>query len=421
MFKRTDDGSRGTGALNTRTSATTRQDGLMAFGFGLLKKFAATAGAAVIAIAIFNVSQDQDFSIWKTQRTLPPVPKLERGGKNKQLVDAASIRQRIIKEPIDARSYVNGALLAASVDGDRSAEPIMKHALRIDPRNTAARSWLFNLSLRQERFAEAVNEASVLYQLDPLVDSPLSYTLAILTQLGDVRAIIIKRFYMTPFLSAILRAVPANGLDEQALLEIAAAVAPSAQGDAQSKILSEALERGDYAAASRALKSFRASAGTSQDLIHDGFFKGLKGPPPFTWSLVANDDVRAEAINLPGLPSALQLDRFSSSSAVAARQSVLVEAGSYRFSYLVKAGRQGSRAIFVAPFTWAITCPSIAKPDLASMPISVVGGSNWTSVSLTIEVPSTCKLIDIALSSTQAEANMVTDVTITRVRLVRVQ
>ena len=390
----------------------------MAFDFGVLTKIAATAGAVVIAIAIFNGAENQGSSIWKTKRALPPAQGFEQGGETKSVVDAASINQRIVDEPFDAQSYVDGALLASSAGGDRLGEPIMKHALRLDPRNTAARALLFNLYLHQERFAEAVDEASVLYRLDPLVESPLSNTLAILSQLADVRAIIIKRFHETPFLSAILRAVPPNGLEERAMLEIADAVAPSAKVDAQAKILGEALGRGDYAAATRALRSFRSSSGESQALVHDGFFEGTVGPQPFTWSVIADDDVRAEMVQaLPGSPSALSVERFSATPAVAARQTILLQAGNYRFSHLVKTGDQGSRAAPVAPFMWTITCPALAKPNLASLPINPKSSSAWAAVSWTIEVPSICKMIEIAFTSTPADENMAADLMITRVRL----
>ena len=165
----------------------------MTFNLGVLTRVAATAGAIVVAMAIFNGAEDRGSSISKTERAVLPPQATEQGRESKLLVDAASVRQRIAEEPFDGRPYVDGALLASSVGGDRLAEPIMKHALRLDPRNTAARAWLFNLYLREERFEEAVDEASVLYRLDPLVEAPLSHTLAILAQLSDVRSSIIKR------------------------------------------------------------------------------------------------------------------------------------------------------------------------------------------------------------------------------------
>lgn len=387
----------------------------------MLKKIAAIGVAVLIALAILDGANDPSVPIWQTDPALhhPVGSGQGLGGGGAGLSDAALNKNGAIEEPLDPGSFVNGALLRSSAGDDRHAEPIMKHALRLDPRSTAAGAWLFNLYLREERFEEAVNQASVLYKLDPSLGAPLSNTLAILSQLADVRSLIIKRFNNTPFLDSILGSIPAGQLGEEALFEFAAAAEPRARVDTQTRIIADLLGRGDYDATSRALRSFHHSSGLAGNLIHDGSFTGIKGPQPFSWSYVADAAVRAvvEAAGAPGSPAALHVERFSPASVVAARQSILVRAGKYRLSHLLKAGDQGPPVGGDPPFMWSISCPGLPKPALASLPIRAGQSPRWVAASWTFAVPANCRLIELALSSTAADYTSEADLLITRVRL----
>jgi hypothetical protein len=309
---------------------------------------------------------------------------------------------------------------AISEGDDQKAEALMIHARRLDPRSVPARTWLFNLYLRQERFKEAVDEAHVLFRLDAALEAPLSRTLAILAQLEDVRALILRRFARTPYLDAILRAVPSGQFDEQILVELAAQVEPRSRVDAQTRVIADLLSRKDFEATSRALASFGGQAAAAGYTVQDGLFTGDEAPSPFAWSLVANSDVRAERVSdVSSRPSTwLRVERFGSVSAIAARQSLLVRPGTYRLSHLVKAGDQQS-ASGPAQFTWAITCPDLPKASLATLAVNPRSGS-WAETAWTIQVPSGCPMIELALASTATDFSVRADLLITRVRLDRV-
>jgi hypothetical protein len=323
---------------------------------------------------------------------------------------------RLAREPLQPLPFVRAGLAASLEGNDRKAEAQMVHAVRLDPRNTSARSWLFNLYLREERFGEAMDQAMVLFNLEPTLQAPLSRTLAILSQLDDARAIIIQRFAGTPYLDAILGSLPPGQLGEQALLQFAAAADPKTRVDTQSRIIADLLGRKDYAATARALRGFRGHAGQAEGLVYDGSFSGAKGPQPFTWSLTTSADVRAEAI-ADASGSALHVERFTASPAIVARQSILIKPGKYRLSHLLKTGDQPPSNGASPHFAWTVTCPELPKPTLATLPLSVAAASEWGPTAWTFEVPSTCKLVELALLAPLEDLPVRSDVKVKRVRL----
>jgi hypothetical protein len=240
-----------------------------------------------------------------------------------------------------------------------------------------------------------------------------------LSQLDDVRGLIIKRLANTSYLSAIVASLPPGQVGERALFELAAAVEPKARVDAEARIIADLLGRRDYDATSRALRHFRLASGQADVIVQDGSFSGTKGPQPFNWLLTADADVRAEItpVDQPGPPSALRVERFSAASVVAARQSIIVRAGRYRLSHLVKTGGEAPPADTAPDFTWTITCPALAKPSLASLPLKTATLPRWTTESWEFEVPPTCRLLELALVSTAADFSRHADVMISRVRL----
>lgn len=385
-----------------------------------LTKIGGTGVAVLLATALVGRVSNPPISPSVADRL--PIPAASGEGPNgtaDSVEEAVSAQRRLFKEPFDPIPFISRALVASQEGRERDAEAMMRHAVRLDPRSTTARSWLFNLYLREERFPEAVDEASALFRLAPSLEAPLSRTLAILSQLADVRAIIVRRLAYTPYLDAILGAIPAGQFDERALLELAAAVPPESRVSAQSKVIADLLGRKDYAATSRALQYFRHTGRESDALVYDGSFNGKDGPEPFRWSLTANADVRAEAIttNLPGSRSALHVERFSAAPGAAARQKILVDAGRYRLSYKIKADVGESQSDTVAPFEWTITCPSSAKPALASIPVATSTSAQWITTSSMFDVPSTCRLIELSLASTATEFPKHAELTITQVRL----
>lgn len=328
----------------------------------------------------------------------------------------AEALQRIAREPLQPLPFVRAGLAASLSGDDRTAEAQMVHAVRLDPRSTSARSWLFNLYLREERFGEAIEQAAVLYKLEPALEAPLSRTLAILSQLDDARAIIIKRLAGTPYLDALLGSLPPGLLSEQALFQFAAAADPRTRVDTQGRIIADLLGRKEYAATARALRLFHRPTDPAGTLVHDGSFAGTKAPPPFTWSLTTSADVRAEA-TADASRSALHVERFTASPATAARQSVLLKPGIYRLSHLVKAGGQAPANGGSSPFAWTITCPDLPRPTLATLPMGAVTSSDWRLTAWTFEVPSACNLVELALTAPLADFPLKADVKITRVRL----
>ena len=382
----------------------------------ILTRVAATGVAALIASVLLARVDDPLPSPSSPDRL---VSWQRSGGDIPQARDTVLSADRVAENPFDPLPFVSSALIASQGGREDEAEAKMRHALRLDPRSAPARSWLFNLYLREGRFAEAIDEASVLVKIKPSLEAPLSQTLAILSRLVDVRAIIIKRFSDTPLILAIIGALPAGQLGEQALFELAAATEPAARVDAQTRIIADLLGRRDYDATSKALRYFGLAPEAGKNLVHDGSFNGIKGPQPFSWSFLANADVRAEAesVNLPDTPYALRVQRFSATAAVAARQSILVQEGSYRLSHLVKASDQTMQAEPATGFQWTITCPALNTSPLASLLLKAANPSRWNVVSWTFEVPSTCHLIELALVSTATDFSTHSDLMISRLRL----
>jgi hypothetical protein len=71
--------------------------------------------------------------------------------------------------------------------------------------------------------------------------------------------------------------------------------------------------------------------------VYDGNFAGLPGPPPFNWQLFADGAGNAELARKSSLPQSTALDAnyFSEQPSTMAQQTIVLEPGSYIFSYSV--------------------------------------------------------------------------------------
>ena len=331
------------------------------------------------------------------------------------------LAERARDDPMASTPFVEAGLITARAGQDAKAAAIMKHAVRLNPRDRGALAWLFTNELRRGEFAAAIVRAHLLYRLEPALEQILSRTLAILAELDGLRALIVREFRATPYLRSILSAAPADSLSAQASLELIAALEPSARAGAQEQFLNDRLSKQDYAGVTVALSSFGHASDAGGNLLYDGSFRQLVGPRPFNWALTADGDMHATPVEtgLAAVPAALHIERFGLASAIGARQSLLVQPGRYRLSTLLKAGDVAPDLTQPAPFAWLVSCPGLPRPELARFPFGADLTPRWAARSWTFEVPSSCGLIELSLTSSFADAAVHADALLTRVRLDR--
>lgn len=190
------------------------------------------------------------------------------------------LRAAVSREPLDASAIV-GLASAEELAGNRERTTrLMQLAVRIDPRNAAARSWLIQRDIRLGRFDQAAFGFDRLIGLVPEARAQSMGALVLLAQVPQAKSafdiILAARPAWRPNLFEGLLREPGTAAIVRRYqrfvdkLELAPAVA----------IL---LREGDVATA-RALRDRVLSDGASGRNVVDPELTGLTGIAPFSWS-----------------------------------------------------------------------------------------------------------------------------------------
>lgn len=254
-------------------------------------------------------------------------------------IEAATRREPIADEPF--LFFGLRAVTAGNLDG---AEQLLAEARDRNPRNKLARLALLSLYLRTNRVPQAGAELSAFSRLEGRASRFLVPELLPLVRDPRTRDAVVGAIGDQPLMAELLERLVQDGIDVDTILTLSRRQPARTDGTFaawQSALLTRMVEAGQVRPA-RALWS--RFVGTNPDgPVYDPEFRGLRGPPPFNWTLASNDIGAAETARGGGL----EIDYFGRRAGPLAEQLLLLAPGRYRLEFRAEGGAdaQGSRIV----------------------------------------------------------------------------
>jgi hypothetical protein len=268
------------------------------------------------------------------------------------------LRRALLDAPLAPDPFYAAAVVRVR-RGDRAgAIPLLEQARRREPRWVAPRLLLAQQYLLTGHAAVAVGEIAGLTRLGTSVGDQLLDALVPLSKDPTTRPAVIASLRRDPSLrQSFIAHVVRHGGDASLLFKslVSTPDARSASDD-QAAVVNMLAGSGDFQRAYLAWINFlpeKALSGIA--FVYDGDFAGLPGPPPFNWKLYADGSGDAELTRKSRLPqgTALEANYFSEQPATLAEQTIVLEPGSYVFSYSVTGSRDGDLG---GTLGWSLRC-----------------------------------------------------------------
>lgn len=324
-------------------------------------------------------------------------------------VDAAAQRA-----PLSARPFLVHGAIAQSKQEAKRAEQLFVEAARRDPRLTAARFFLAQISLASGRPGEGLRHASVLSRLVPHGGGALVPAIAQYAKASDGVPTLRRIFGRDPELrDAVLAELARDSSNFDLILTLAGdgrgKDEPAAAPGWQAVLLRSLVEKGEFARARdfwvRVSKLGSAPAG----IFNPGFAK-LAAPAPFNWTFSSGDFGFAE----PAAGGGLQVMYYGRADAEFANQTLLLAPGSYELGMRVMRTSDGPGGSGLA---WTVAC-SAGNKVLLTLP---VGDAKNVArpIAARFTVPAGCSPQTIRLTGTTREYATSDQVTVTSLRLAR--
>jgi hypothetical protein len=271
---------------------------------------------------------------------------------------ADRLRNVVVDIPLAPEPFYAAALVSIG-RGDRAgATRLLEQARRREPRWVTPRLLLAQQYMLAGKAAGAVSEIAGINRLDSTLGSQLVEALVPLSKDPTTRVAVLSALRGDPGLrEAFINHVTRKGGDAALLFKsLVAAPGGSSVADDQAAVVNMLAGNGDFQRAYLAWINFlpeNALSGIA--FIYDGNFAGLPGTPPFNWRLSNDGSGNAELTRKSTLPqgTALEANYFSEQPAMLAEQTVVLEPGSYVFSYSVTGSRDADLG---GSLGWSLRC-----------------------------------------------------------------
>jgi hypothetical protein len=301
---------------------------------------------------------------------------------------ADRLRRALLRDPLAPEPFYAAAVIRIR-KGDRTgAISLLEQARRREPRWVAPRLLLAQQYLLAGKVDRAVSEVSGLLRLGTGVGGQLLDALVPLSKDPATRPAILAALRRDPGLrQSFISHVTRQGGDASLLFKsLVSAPDVASASDEQAAIVNMLAGSGDFQRAYLAWINFlpeKALSGIA--FVYDGDFAGLPGPPPFNWRLHADGSGNAELIGKSSLPqgTALEANYYSEQPATLAEQTIVLEPGSYSFSYSVTGSRDGDLG---GSLGWSLRCLDKAGSELMR---SALLPTRPTRVDVRFTVPAT--------------------------------
>jgi hypothetical protein len=264
----------------------------------------------------------------------------------------------LIAAPLASEPFYAAALVRIR-QGDRAgAIPLLEQARRREPRWPAPRLLLAQQYLLAGKVAGAVDEVAGLTRLGTGIGDQLLQALVPLSKDPSTRPAVLAALRKDPVLrQSFITYVARQGGDAELLFKsLVSAPDAGSAADEQAAVVAMLIGSGDFQRAYLAWINFLPETALSGiAFVYDGDFAGLPGPPPFNWRLYSEGSGNAEMIHKSSLPqgTALEANYFSEQPATLAEQVIVLEPGSYVFSYSVTGSRDGDAG---GGLGWSLRC-----------------------------------------------------------------
>lgn len=335
----------------------------------------------------------------------------------KGLVPGAASLERSEKAaaraPLAVEPYLIEGAMAQSAGQASRAERLFSEAYRRDPRSTAARFFLAQLTLVSGRPGEGLRHASVLARL--VAGGPAALVPAIAQYAKSPGAVpTLKRIFSGD--RELREAVLAELARDATNFDLVMALVGGTLGDSQQSVapwqanlLHALVERGEVSRAHALWSRISGLRSAPQGIFNPGFAK-LAAPAPFNWTLSGGDFGFAE----PAAGGGLQVIYYGRANALFANQTLLLAPGRYAIAMQAARTSDGDGTSGLA---WAVTCAGTSETLLNL----AIGGGKGVSRKIAgrFTVPAGCSSQALRLIGTAQEYAPSEQVTINDLKLVR--
>ncbi|MGH6740525.1 MAG: tetratricopeptide repeat protein, partial [Bradyrhizobium sp.] len=279
---------------------------------------------------------------------------------------ATRLGDALLDDPLASEPFYANALLRVRRGNHVAAIRMLEETRRREPRWVSPRLLLAQQYVVAGRVRQAVDEIAGLVQLGTGVTPQLIEALIPLSNDPSTRGAVLSALRRNPRLrQAFVAYVGAKGGDAGFLFNsLVAAPNKASLSDEQAAVVSMLVASGDYQRAYLAWINFLpASALSGIAFVYDGNFAGLPGPQPFNWKLSNSGSASAELTRKSSLPqgTALEASYFTEQPDTLAEQTLVLEPGSYVFSYSAVGSRDGDMG---GALGWSIRCLGKAGTEL---------------------------------------------------------
>lgn len=272
----------------------------------------------------------------------------------------AALGKALGKSPNQSEPFLVRAALAQRAGDLERARSLLLEARRRDPRSSAARYLLADVSLRQGRVVESLEEMAVLSRLVPgssvqLVPALSEYAKSPGAQ-RQLQPILEANPSLKPPLLGALAVDPAN---TDLVIRLAGRELTSSDPENngwKSRLLDAMIGRGQYARAYAVWQRMTGIAGDRRSLLFNGDFRPGNVPPPFNWSYFSSGAGVAEPAG-----GHLRVLYYGREDSVLARQLLLLPPGAYDFSAPLNGQVRRSSLI------WTVRCEGDGGAEIMRM------------------------------------------------------
>ncbi len=296
----------------------------------------------------------------------------------------AAAKQALSRSPLEARAMVALALTTAADQTPGAALPLMQRASDMNRRGGIAHTWLFNTAMARGEYSAAFLHADALLRRSNEGQGSIFWVLLGAMGTSEAREALAQRLggdppWRAPFFQA---AGHYGSVDWVGALYEAVATTKSPPSDVEltAYFLNLTSQR-RYQEVEYYWNRLLPPRMGKRDLVFDGGFESLRGPPPVNWQVVPVKGGSATMLDERGAPMGylrLRHDGFSSSGWMI-RQLLFLKPGAYVIS--ARAGVDEPSAN--GRFRLEITCapgPRLVALTLGGQPGKVVGAEARFSV-----------------------------------------
>lgn len=266
-------------------------------------------------------------------------------------------REVLADDPLSSRAFVAAAFALEAMRQGDAALDAMEVALKRDPRNSYARNWMIDRSLRAGRYAVALEHLDAAMRQQP--DLRLKLTQAMVPMLaanGMVEAFA-TRLAQEPvwgesFLDQARREPALQPRLTALMLELARSAPNSVSSEMIGAVSSSVISQGNPRDARRIYSAFFPQARDSARGVFNGGLNNVNAPAPFNWTLSSDGTATATFVR-DGSMEGIEVRALGGAERRVADQFLTLPAGRYVLaSDVARASLTGD-----AVASWRVTCP----------------------------------------------------------------